>query len=321
MPLEIIRNDITKVEVDVIVNAANKSLLGGGGVDGAIHRAAGPELLVECKTLKGCNTGEAKITKGYNLPAKYVIHTVGPVWHGGKKCEENQLRNCYKNSLELAKSKGLKSIAFPLISSGVFGYPKDQALKVATSEISDFILKNDMLVYIVVFDTNSFIISEKLLINVRKYIDDKYVSDNFMSYRGERRMVPEVNMEACYSIDVDYIEKHMDESFAERLFRFIDERNLKDSYVYKRANIDRKHFSKIRNDLNYKPGKKTVFAFAIALELNLDDTKDLLNSAGYSLSHSKKFDVIIEYFIVYEIYNIFEINETLYAFKQQTLGS
>jgi len=320
MPLEIIRNDITKVEVDAIVNAANNSLLGGGGVDGAIHKAAGPKLLEECRTLKGCNTGEAKITKGYNLPAKYVIHTVGPVWHGGDNNEEKLLRDCYRNSLRIAKENNVESIAFPLISSGVFGYPKDKALRVATSEISDFILKNDMLVYIVVFDNNSFKISEKLLNNVKEYIDDRYVIDNFMEYRSEISIPVAKEYDACYSLDLDYIDKHLEESFTERLFRFIDERELKDSDVYKRANIDRKHFSKIRNDLNYQPSKKTVFAFAIAMELNLDDTKDLLNSAGYSINYSKKFDIIIEYFIIEKIYNIFEINETLYTFKQQTLG-
>jgi O-acetyl-ADP-ribose deacetylase (regulator of RNase III) len=320
MPLEIIRNDITRLEVDAIVNAANKSLLGGGGVDGAIHKAAGPKLLEECRTLNGCNIGEAKITKGYDLPAKYVIHTVGPIWHGGDINEEKLLRDCYRNSLRIAKENNVESIAFPLISSGVFGYPKDKALRVATSEISDFILKNDMLVYIVVFDKNSFMISEKLFNNVKEYVDDRYVTDNFMEYRRGRSIPVFEEYDACYSLNLEYIDKHLQETFTERLFRFIDERNLKDPDVYKRANIDRKHFSKIKNDPDYQPGKKTVFAFAIALELNLDDTKDLLNAAGYSINYSRRFDIIIEYFIKEKSYNIFEINETLYAFKEDTLG-
>ena len=334
MPLEIVRNDITKMTVDAIVNAANESLLGGGGVDGAIHYAAGPELLAECKTLGGCKTGKAKITGGYNLPAKYVIHTVGPIYEDGKHGEKALLESCYRESLALAKEHNCETVAFPLISSGVYGYPKDQALKVAIDVISDFLLENEMKVYIIIFDKAAYKISEKLFSDIAEYIDDNY-ADEHTDYRREsiRMNAPmqasvglfEADLCECKAMlsddDLDAKLKQIDESFSQMLLRKIDEKGITDSECYKKANIDRKLFSKIRSDVHYKPSKPTAIAFAISLELSLEETEDMLKKAGFALSHSNKFDIIIEYFISKGNYNIFEINEALFAFDQSLLGA
>jgi len=339
MPLEIVRNDITKMKVDAIVNAANESLLGGGGVDGAIHRAAGAELLAECRTLGGCKTGKAKITGGYNLPAKHVIHTVGPIYEDGKHGEKALLESCYRESLVLAKEHSCETVAFPLISSGVYGYPKDQALKVAIDVISDFLLENEMTVYIVIFDKAAYKISEKLFSDIAEYIDDNYV-DEHTDYRREsiRMNAPMAPRAKRKKADIDFLEicdckamvaeddldaklRQIDESFSQMLLRKIDEKGMTDAECYKKANIDRKLFSKIRSDIHYKPSKPTALAFAISLELSLDETEDMLRKAGFALSHSNKFDIIIEYFISKGNYNIFEINEALFAFDQSLLGA
>lgn len=426
MPLKIVRGDITKMRCDAVVNAANSTLLGGGGVDGAIHRAAGRGLLKECRGLGGCEVGDAKVTGGYNLPCRFVIHTVGPVWRGGSHGEERLLRSCYRRSLELAKSRGCGSVAFPLISSGAFGYPKALALRTAADEISAFLSQNEMLVYIVVFDGSSCLISEKLYDDIAAYIDDKYADGHGDKERSRRLLTPRSappadslddagfsgqgegafrsaqgrgdeedksgklgkmtfvlefpgeslpsdegrdkgdkldEMTFAFSSDegnepedmatigcfapspasgsaaalrgdtaelfalptipaaqsLDEALRHLDESFTEMLLRKIDEKGMTDTECYKKANIDRKLFSKIRGDKHYRPSKTTAIAFAVALELPLDEMKSLLMKAGFALSHSNKFDIIIEYFAVNGNYNIFEINEALFAFDQPLL--
>ena len=329
MPLIIVRNDITKMSVDAIVNAAKESLLGGGGVDGCIHRAAGPELLQECRTLGDCRTGEAKLTGAYRLPCKYVIHTVGPVWNGGSHGERKQLASCYRTSLALAKEHGCETVAFPLISSGVFGYPKDQALRVAVDTISEFLAENDITVYIVIFDRAAYQIGNKLFADIAAYIDDHYVDAHTDSRRERmRRMgVVESRMLTAYedapmaASGLDEALAHLDAGFSEMLLKLIDRSGKKDTEVYKKANVDRKLFSKIRNNPDYKPSKPTAVAFAIALELSLPETRDLIARAGYALSASSKFDVIIEYFIMQRDYDIFKINEALFAFDQSLLGA
>ena len=330
MPLEIVRNDITKMKVDAIVNAANETLLGGGGVDGCIHRAAGPELLQECRTLGGCRTGEAKLTGAYRLPCRYIIHTVGPVWNGGKYGEREQLASCYRSSLALAKKHGCETVAFPLISSGIFGYPKDQALRVAVDAISEFLAENDMTVYLVIFSRAAYTIGNKLFADIAAYIDDHYV-DAHTDLRGEQMRRMSVLESRTLSADaaaapmaasgLDEALAHLDAGFSETLLKLIDRSGKKDAEVYKKANVDRKLFSKIRNNPDYKPSKPTAVAFAIALELSLPETRDLIARAGYALSPSSKFDVIIEYFIMQRDYDIFKINEALFAFDQSLLGA
>ena len=343
MPLEIVRNDITKMAVDAIVNAAKESLLGGGGVDGCIHRAAGPELLAECRTLGGCKTGDAKITKAYRLPCKYVIHTVGPIWNGGQYGEKEKLVSCYRTSLALAKAYKCETVAFPLISSGIFGYPKDQALRVAVDTIGEFLMENDMTVYIVIFDRAAYQISGKLFADIAEYIDDHYVDAHTDSCRERLRRLNRLESKASKvcedaalgfmaapcapmsmsvtSGSLDNVLDELDAGFSETLLKLIDRTGKKDSEIYKKANVDRKLFSKIRNNPDYKPSKTTAIAFAIALELDLEETKDFIARAGFALSRSSKFDVIIEYFIKQKNYDVFAINEALFAFDQSLLGA
>lgn len=333
MPFKIIRNDITKTEVEAIVNTANRKLLAGGGVCGAIFQAAGAEeLQKECNKIGYCDIGEAVITKGYALKAKYIIHTVGPVYGEDPKNEEQQLYSCYKNSLELAKKKHIASIAFPLISSGIYGYPKTEAIKIATRAIRDFLSQNEMEVYLVVYDQKAFQISEKLFREVQSFIDERLIKPDY------RRLIAQDGTDAAcnrYSATVsgEMRQKGLKskqtledlinikaETFSQMLLRMIDEKGMTDVEVYKRANIDRKLFSKIRKK-DYTPKKTTVIALVIAMRLNMKEARELLSRAGFAFSESNRFDIIIQYFIEQQNYDIFEINETLFAFEEPLLGA
>mgnify|MGYP000973843129 CR=1 FL=1 len=334
MPLEIIRNDITKMKVDAIVNAANTDLRMGGGVCGAIFQEAGAQELQEaCNNIGGCLTGQAVITDGFKLPAKYIIHTPGPIWEGGAKKEAELLQASYENSLKLAVDHQCQSIAFPLISTGIYGYPKEEALQIAVSVVSSFLFHHEMLVYLVVFDNKSFGLSQKLSRSIHEYICEHYVEEAEMNFQQNRleeyeeiKLYQEADMpqENIYEIETDLLINRLNElgeSFSQMLLRLIDEKEMTDVETYKRANIDRRLFSKIRNGADYTPKRKTALALAIALQLNLDETLDLLAAAGYTLSSSSKFDVIIEYFIQQAKFNIHEINEALFAFEQPLLGA
>lgn len=335
MPLEIVRNDLTKMAVDAIVNAANSTLLGGGGVDGAIHHAAGPQLLEECRTLGGCKTGEAKLTGGYRLPCRYVIHTVGPIWQGGMHGERALLAACYRSSLELAKAHECETVAFPLISTGAYGYPKAQAMQTAVETITAFLMENDMTVYLVVFSKEAFELSGKLIHEVKAYIDDVYVDAHTHRQqecmrRLERmrqvgrigaRVLDEASVQSMpKSVSLNDLLEQVDEGFSQALLRKIDEKHMTDAECYKRANIDRRLFSKIRSNPDYRPGKPTVLAFAIALRLTLEETKELLEKAGFALSHSSKTDIVVEYCIQTKHYDVIEINQLLFELDLPPIG-
>ena len=347
MPIQIVRNDITVMKTDAIVNAANESLLGGGGVDGAIHRAAGPGMLEECRGLGGCRTGDAKITRGYRLPCRYVIHTVGPVWMGGHRGEKELLASCYRNSLCLAAEHGCETVAFPLISAGAYGYPREQAMRIAMETIRSFLNEREMLVYLVVFDHDSVFIGEELYGEISRYIDDKYAVRFGNVRRGSnyfgapcapatKRMEesrPEIRCSSAIwgdeaeseSVSLeDDLKRRLaipDESFSQMVLRKISEKGITDAACYKKANLDRKLFSKIRSDVHYKPSKRTAVALMLSLELPPPEAEELLKKAGYALSPSNTFDRIIEYFLQRGVYDVFVINEALFSFDQVLLGA
>ncbi len=362
MPLILIRKDITAVEADAIVNAANESLLGGGGVDGAIHAAAGPQLLAECRTLGGCRPGEAKLTGAYRLRARYVIHTVGPRWRGGGFGEEETLRACYRSSLALAAEKDCRTVAFPLISAGIFGYPREAALAVAEEEIRSFLREHELTVYLVIFGRDTLNrdrypeLTALLEPNLhaapaaaaampsapadgsrkqRRKLD--FFTGRSIARRSETishreeapgsaavappPYFPAEALDEASPAGLREALSALDESFSRMLLRKITEKGMTDAECYKKANIDRKLFSKIRSDEHYRPSKPTVLAFAVALELGLPETRELLMKAGFALSRSSEFDVIVEYYIRRGQYDIDRINEALFAFDQTLLGS
>ncbi len=328
MPFTIVRQDITKMKVDAIVNAANTGLRMGGGVCGAIFHAAGErELQAACDPLVPVRVGEAAITPGFGLSARYVIHAVGPVYHfwNRKSCRE-LLALAYQSALKLAAENGCESIAFPLISSGIYGYPKEKALMVARQSIEQFLKTHDMDVYLAVLDPAAFQVSKALLSRVESYIDEHYVKAHTFA-RGRAPGPKAAAMEQTASLPMmaaapalSELLDDLDEPFSETLLKLIDQKGKTDVEVYKRANIDRKLFSKIRTGKGYTPKKPTILALAIALELTLPETDSLLERAGYALSHASQFDVIVEYFIVNQNYDIFEINEVLFAYDQPLLG-
>lgn len=322
MPFNIVQEDITRMTVDAIVNAANEQLRMGGGVCGAIFRAAGPsKMQAACERLAPIKTGQAVITPGFALPSRYVIHAVGPVYDRKNPAESKRLLgSAYRASLRLAIEHDCKSLAFPLISSGIFGYPKGEALQVATAAIAEFLQDHDLDVYLCVLDKETIVVDDQLWQEISRYVANNCLSDVSVPMNpsapgigvdGDAAMVP--------GKALDHLLENSDESFSTTLLRLIDAKMKSDVEVYKRANIHRRLFSKIRSE-GYLPSKQTVLALAVALELTLDETNDLLKRAGFALSPSQKLDIIAEYFIVNGRYNIFEINQVLFKYDQPLLG-
>ena len=321
MPLKIIRNDITKVKTDVIVNTANPHPTIGSGTDRAIYHAAGEqELLSERVKIGTIARGQAVATQAFNLPAKYIIHTVGPKWIDGDNGEREILRSCYYNSLSLAAKLGAESVAFPLISTGNYHFPKYEALNIALDEIRKFILTHDIDVSLVVFDIDSFELSAQLVGQIDEYIKEHEVRRvQQREYRHLRHMNREV-VHKFEGITLDYAMSQSEETFQKMLFRLIDASGMDDVTFYKKANIDRKLFSHIRCNKDYKPKKKTAVALAIALELDMPTMSDLLARAGIAFSPCNKFDIIVSYFVEKGSYDVFEINAALFQYGQPMLG-
>ena len=364
MPFQIIRNDITKMEVDAIVNTASPHVEYGPGIDKAVYEAAGvEELMAKRKEIGEIPRGSSVITEGFNLPAKYIIHTVGIAWKGGNDNEEEILRSCYRTVFQVAEQNNIESLAIPLLASGNYGFPKGIAIRIALSEIEAFMVDSDMDLYLVVFDDKAFSLSSELYGDIETYISENYVDektqdeypDDFWDHheRGtvvlgasvggasllnplgavaskkaqkkEQKRLEELRKEEekrrASERSLDDVIGNLDKTFMEMVFSFADEKGMSDVEVQRKANLDRKAFSKLKCGTTKTPRKSTALALAIALELNLDETKDLLSRAGLALSPCSKQDVIVKYFIEREAYDIFEINFVLDEHGEECLGS
>lgn len=367
MAFRIVRNDITKIKADAIVNTANPEPVYMAGTDSAVYNAAGAErLLSERKKIGRIAEGEVAVTPAFDLDAKYIFHTVGPVWQGGGAGEAETVKNCYVNCLNKAVELEIESIAFPLIATGVYGFPKAEALQIATAVFSSFLAENDLDITLVVFDKESFALTGKIFSGVDRFIDENYVKEKTLEEYGpeadeecadaditERRRDRRLNLHrkmlsaeevrgamppsanACMAgaamaapasasasaqRSLEDVVKNISETWSESLLRIITEKGYSDVEIYRRANVDRKLFSKIRSNRDYKPKKSTAVAFALALKLNLDETKDFIGRAGYAFSPSSRFDLIVEYFIENEVYDFMTINVALFNHNEPLLG-
>lgn len=348
MPFKIVRNDITKMQVDAIVNTANRLPVYSEGTDSAIYEAAGvEELLAERRKIGTLEEGQAAITPGFRLPARYIIHAVSPLYIDGESGEEELLRSCYRKSLVLAFEKGCKSMAFPLIATGSFGYPKEEGMRIALDEINAFLLKHEMFIYLVVFDTEATRLGRNVYPALEEYIDRHYVEEQkkreywfplqavvsaVPKRRGansssaflreeaelcEMAVAPaapapdeEAILEERESTLGDRL-KHLTDTFQEYLMYLIENKGLSNADVYKSAYLTKQLFSKIKLNPDYHPDKGTALRLCVGAQLNLDETKDLLARAGYALSPCDKRDVIFSFFIEQGIYDMLDIDIAL----------
>jgi len=329
MPFKIVRNDITKMNTEAIVNTANDHATVGTGCDYAVYMAAGYDELLKYRKEKigFVPEGEVFITPGFHLQAKYIIHAVSPLYMGGEQEEEAKLRSCYRKSLQIAKEHNIKSISFPLISTGGFGYPKEEGMRIAVDEIHAFLLKNEMQIYLVVFDNKATMLGEKIYPDLEEYIDHNYVREKHVEeykkayFRSVRPIVQASRADAdicetqiCFDFEEQHESKlkdrmkHLSDTFSQYLMYLIQEKKMENSEVYKRAIVDKKTFSKIKNNVDYHPQKLTALCLCVGAKLNLDESKDLLARAGYALSPCDKTDIIFSYFIENEIYDMIELD-------------
>ena len=341
MALKIMRGDIAQMRCDAIVNPTNRYMMPGGGADLAIHKAAGDALFAMCQTLGGLEVGTVKITPGYELPCKFVIHTVGPRWQGGNCLERTLLQSCYTEALKAAKACKCKSIAFPLIASGLHGYPKDDVLQAALEVFNRFLSDNEMDIALVIYNQDEYDLRGDLKTELAAYIDEHYdETDDAELYElcdcrciKTRKLCTDEEAQLVHSCAIyedeqsdlqfdkeEDIFKNMYDRFSVRLMNFIDEQKMSDVECYKKANVSKQTWYKILNEEGYRPSKKTVISFAIALELDLEATQSLLASAGFILSRSSRFDLIIMYCIHKKIYDILEVEGILFKHLQETLG-
>jgi len=314
MPFKIVRSNIIDMNVDVIVNSTSENYDYVGGAEQEILDKGGNDLYTDRVNLGSIYVSESRYTKGYRLLSDYVIHTVGPTWLNEGN-EPVLLRKTYRNVLSMAKALNCDSIAFPLISTGTFGFPKKEALEIAQDVIKEFLEDNEMMIYLVVYDQESFILSQELFNEVEEYLEDNFESEeeimqlNRMQYKSfsEKSLLNRLS--------------DIDEGFSKTLLKLIEDIGEKPSTIYKRANVAKQLYSKIKLNPDYHPSKQIAIAFSIGLKLNLDETNDFIERAGYVLSNSIKFDVIIEYCVDNEVYDVYEVNYILFDNDQNLLGS